>query len=96
MDTKWKRPVKYKPDDHDLRQLLSYKLYYQGDTAYLLYPCCGMESHTVEGLYYNKTHQHNSSVFKDEFGLQGGLMLPSLPFNFIKVKFTLISLQDMK
>lgn len=82
LDTKWKRPIRNKPDDHDLRQLLSYKLYYQGDTAYLLYPCCGIESHIIEGLYYNKTHQNNSSVFKDGFGLQGGLMF----FDIVKGK----------
>jgi 5-methylcytosine-specific restriction enzyme subunit McrC len=80
LDTKWKRPSQNKPDDHDLRQLLSYKLYYQGDRAYLLYPCCGMESYVVEGFYNNKTHQNHNSVFKDDFGLQGGLMF----FNMVK------------
>jgi len=74
IDTKWKRPSKNKPDDHDLRQLLSYKLYYQSDIAYLLYPHHGSESMIVDGKYHDKTYANNVSVFKDGFGLQGGLM----------------------
>ena len=73
-DTKWKRPVRNKPDDQDLRQLLSYKLYYQGDMAYLVYPCCSGRSFIMDGQYHNQVHQGNIEVFKDGFGLQGGLM----------------------
>jgi 5-methylcytosine-specific restriction enzyme subunit McrC len=90
LDTKWKRPSKNKPDDNDLRQLLSYKLYFQGDTSYLLYPCCGVESHTVEGYYHNKSHQNNS-IFKDTFGLHGGLLF----LNMVSDK-KLISKVDFK
>jgi 5-methylcytosine-specific restriction endonuclease McrBC regulatory subunit McrC len=91
LDTKWKQPSKNKPDDHDLRQLLSYKLYYQGDIAYLLYPCCGTNSYTVTGHYNNRTHQNNNPVFKDGFGLHGGLMF----LNMVSEK-KLISKSDFR
>lgn len=74
IDTKWKRPPNDKPDDNDLRQLLSYKLYYKGDLAYLLYPCSSKKSNTVEGKYSNKAHQNDSMVFKDDLELHGGLL----------------------
>jgi 5-methylcytosine-specific restriction enzyme subunit McrC len=78
LDTKWKRPPNNKPDDHDLRQLLSYKLYFEGDTAYLLYPCASLNSNTIEGSYNNDTHQKTSIVFKDGFGLHGGLLFVNI------------------
>lgn len=74
IDTKWKRPSKNKPDDNDLRQLLSYKLYYKGDTAYLLYPCSTITTNTIEGNYSNNAHQKRGIVFKEDFGLHGGLL----------------------
>jgi 5-methylcytosine-specific restriction enzyme subunit McrC len=91
LDTKWKKPSQNKPDDNDLRQLLSYKLYYQGDTAYLLYPCCGLKSFAVEGKYYDKTHLNNAVVFKEDFGLHGGLLF----LNMLSGK-KLISKSDFK
>jgi 5-methylcytosine-specific restriction enzyme subunit McrC len=74
IDTKWKRPSKNKPDDNDLRQLLSYKLYYEGYKAYLLYPCSTVKSNTVEGKYTNNVFKQSSTVFKEGFGLHGGLL----------------------
>jgi 5-methylcytosine-specific restriction enzyme subunit McrC len=73
IDTKWKRPFGNKPDDHDLRQLLAYKLYYQSGSAYLLYPCYEKESHLISGEYHDKPYKSNDEVFRDSFGLHGGL-----------------------
>ncbi len=78
IDTKWKCPAKNKPDDNDLRQLLSYKLYFEADKAYLLYPCSSVESNTVEGKYSNSVHQKSSMVFKESFGLHGGLLFVNI------------------
>jgi 5-methylcytosine-specific restriction enzyme subunit McrC len=74
LDTKWKRPALNKPDDHDLRQLLSYKLYYEGDNAYLLYPCSDVKSKLIKGKYLNKVYSGRNTVFREGFGLNGGLM----------------------
>ncbi|SCW38338.1 McrC family protein [Mucilaginibacter sp. NFR10] len=74
IDTKWKCPSSNKPDDNDLRQLLSYKLYYKGDEAYLLYPCSRNISSKIEGEYANRTHQTDRVVFKDDLDLHGGLL----------------------
>lgn len=77
IDTKWKCPPNLKPDDHDLRQLLSYKLYFQGDLSYLLYP----GSHfigTIEGKYENDTHRQKESVFKPELSRASGLIFLSI------------------
>jgi 5-methylcytosine-specific restriction enzyme subunit McrC len=72
IDTKWKKPNNLKPDDHDLRQLLSYKLYFQGDHAFLLYPS-QVESYVINGDYRNQPHQSTETVFKEPFGLHGGM-----------------------
>lgn len=82
VDTKWKRPAKNKPDDHDLRQLLSYKLYYQSDTAYLLYPCYHVDSHIVDGSYHDHTYRFKLPVFRETLGLDAGLMF----FNILNGK----------
>lgn len=74
IDTKWKRPLKNKPDDNDLRQLLSYKLYYQGDLAYLLYPSNADNSFCIQGTYQENIHKSKVPVFKGDFGLDGGLL----------------------
>lgn len=74
IDTKWKRPSKNRPDDHDLRQLLSYKLYYEGGKAYLLYPCNETKSNAIQGEYSNNGHLKDNMVFKDNFGLHGGML----------------------
>ena len=78
IDTKWKRPAKNKPDDNDLRQLLSYKLYFEGDTAYLLYPRSSVESNTIEGKYSNKAYQKSNIIFNEGFGLHGGLLFVNI------------------
>jgi len=63
IDTKWKRPAKNKPDDHDLRLLPAYKLYYQSDSAYLLYPCYNQASYIIAGQYHAKPYRSNNLVF---------------------------------
>jgi 5-methylcytosine-specific restriction endonuclease McrBC regulatory subunit McrC len=78
LDTKWKRPVDNKPDDHDLRQLLIYKLYFEGYNAYLLYPCSVIETNTVKGLYTNEVYKKGGAVFKEDFGLHGGLLFVNI------------------
>ncbi len=78
IDTKWKRPTKNKPDDHDLRQLLAYKLYYQSDCAYLLYPCYGRESYIEAGQYHDTPYQSKDKIFLESFGLEGGLIFMNL------------------
>jgi 5-methylcytosine-specific restriction enzyme subunit McrC len=78
IDTKWKRPAKNKPDDHDLRQLLAYKLYYQSDSAYLLYPCYQQASFIVAGQYHATPYRSKDQVFRESFGLDGGLMFMNL------------------
>ncbi|WP_462265706.1 McrC family protein [Mucilaginibacter sp.] len=74
IDTKWKRPSKNKPDDHDLRQLFSYKLYYEGDSAYLLYPCIEKDGYVVDGSYHNESHWSKHAIFAAGGDLTGGLI----------------------
>ncbi|WP_256010218.1 McrC family protein [Desertivirga xinjiangensis] len=72
IDTKWKRPDRKKPNDDDLRQLLAYKLYYEGHMAYLLYPSADEKGSVINGEY-NKTPfemPHSEKVV----GLHGGLL----------------------
>lgn len=73
LDTKWKLPVQQKPDDNDLRQLLTYKMYFEADHAYLIYPCHGVESFTIPGAFHSRSHQE-SLIFKEGFTLHGGLI----------------------
>jgi 5-methylcytosine-specific restriction enzyme subunit McrC len=82
LDTKWKRPPDEKPDDHDLRQLLAYKLYFNGDQAYLLYPCQNVDSFCVQGNYKERSYNNVDAVFRSDFTLQGGLMF----FNLLNEK----------
>ncbi|WP_295793963.1 hypothetical protein [Mucilaginibacter sp.] len=78
LDTKWKRPVDDKPDDHDLRQILAYKLYFKGDHAYLLYPCYKKDSFCVDGKFEPKSYDDIDLVFRNEFTLKGGQMFLNL------------------
>lgn len=73
IDTKWKCPVNLKPDDHDLRQLLSYKLYFKGDLSYLLYPGSEFVG-LIQGEYHNQAHRTKAQVFLQELGRGSGLM----------------------
>ena len=78
LDTKWKLPLDEKPDDHDLRQLLAYKLYFRGDKAYLLYPCYREKSYCIQGEYEPKSYDEMDQVFKTGFTHQSGLMFLTL------------------
>ncbi|MEO6979937.1 MAG: hypothetical protein ABI113_16225 [Mucilaginibacter sp.] len=104
IDTKWKRPTKNKPDDQDLRQLLAYKLYYQSGSAYLLYPCYGRQSFTVAGQYHPTPYRSKDMVFRESFGLDGGLMFMNMLQNntllskkeFRKMAASLFEIQEDK
>lgn len=76
IDTKWKRPRTNKPDDADLRQILTYKLYYHSDHAFLLYP--NNVWYQLSGEYYNKGYKSEEAVFKDGVSLNGGLLFASV------------------
>ncbi|UEG55036.1 McrC family protein [Mucilaginibacter daejeonensis] len=77
IDTKWKRPARHKPDDQDLRQLLAYKLYYEGGAAYLLYPASA-ESYKIEGHYHPTSYRSGNLIFRETFELRGGLLFLNL------------------
>lgn len=63
LDTKWKRPQQQKPDDHDLRQLLAYQLYFKADHAYLLYP--GRTWANAPGQFHTDVFRSNYKLFQD-------------------------------
>ncbi len=76
IDTKWKRPRANKPDDDDLRQILTYKLYYHSDHAFLLYP--NNVWRESSGKYYNKGYKSDEAVFREGVSLNGGLLFASV------------------
>jgi hypothetical protein len=39
---------------------------------------CSIERNTVEGKYSNSAHQKSSMVFKEGFGLHGGLLFVNI------------------
>jgi len=90
IDTKWKKPGNDQPDDHDLRQLLAYKIFFEANSAYLLYPTNG-KHYITNGVFHNKSYGTNNPVFQPNLALQGGLVF----FNLVKDR-KLISKVDFK
>jgi len=72
VDTKWKQPDDFWPNDNDLKQMFVYKLYYHADDAILLYPGIG-ESNSTGGNFHNELH--HTVKHKNNFAINTDLKL---------------------
>lgn len=72
LDTKWKQPDDFWPNDNDLKQMFVYKLYYYADDAILLYPGI-VESNSTVGNFHNELH--HTVKHKNNFAINTDLNL---------------------